>query len=34
VENMGLYQAKCISTGKVKGEKDERKMEFYQVKTD
>jgi hypothetical protein len=29
---MGLYQAKCISTGKIKGEKDERQMKSSQVK--
>lgn len=29
---MGLYQARCVSTGKIKGESDERKMESWQMK--
>lgn len=29
---MGLYQARCKSKGRIKGEKDERNMESDQTK--
>ena len=31
---MALYQAKCISKGRIKGEEEERKMESQQTKVD
>lgn len=34
VENMGLYQGKCISIGRIKGETEEKRMEYIQKEKD
>ena len=34
VQNIGLYQARCINKGRIKGEKDERIIKYSQDKED